>query len=74
MFDDSGGSSTVPTTDMDITERSLANIEDKLDSKLGTPSAYSSILSRDKVSAECLLRVISGRPNYWRSLTSLTFV
>lgn len=56
-FDDSVGSSVVPTTDMNSTEQTerIAE-EDKLISKNSSPSAYSSILSNNKV---CITGCIS---------------
>ena len=51
-FEDSGSSSIVPTTDLDntdLSEQPIITHHEKLDSKIGTPSAYSSVLSQNKV-------------------------
>jgi len=50
VFEDSG-SSAMPTTDLDNTEQSELRVSrEKINPKLGTPSAFSSLISHPQVS------------------------
>lgn len=62
VFDDSGSSSVIPTTDLDNTELSERIVsQEAMDTKLGTPSAYSSVISHQvRLACTVFLSCFSG--------------